>query len=91
MISGVLRYGASTALIAVIVAVYFRWAHANEMTVALTFLMVILLAAANWGLRHAVYLSILSSRCAEFLLSAAGSRVYDSATRVTGWRSWRFC
>ncbi len=62
----VLRYGASTALIAVIVAVYFRWAHANEMTVALTFLMVILLAAANWGLRHAVYLSILSSAALNF-------------------------
>jgi two-component system sensor histidine kinase KdpD len=66
MISGVLRYGASTAMIAVIVAVYFRWAHANEMTVALTFLVVILLAAANWGLRHAVYLSILSSAALNF-------------------------
>ncbi len=66
MITGVLRYGASTAMIAVIVAVYFRWAHANEMTVALTFLMVILLAAANWGLRHAVYLSILSSAALNF-------------------------
>lgn len=53
-------------MIAVIVAVYFRWVHANEMTVALTFLMVILLVAANWGLRHAIYLSILSSAALNF-------------------------
>lgn len=61
-----LRYSISTAAIAAIVAVYVRWAHFNEMTVALTFLMVILLAAANWGLRHAVYLSILSAAALNF-------------------------
>jgi two-component system sensor histidine kinase KdpD len=66
MISHVLRYSISTAVVAVIVAGYFRWAHANEMTVALTLLMVILLVAANWGLRHAVYLSILSSLALNF-------------------------
>ena len=55
------RYGISTVTVAVIVAVYFRWVHANETTVALTLLMVILVVAANWGLRHAVYLSFLSS------------------------------
>jgi two-component system sensor histidine kinase KdpD len=62
----VLRYSLSTAVIAAIVAVYQRWAHANEMTVAFTFLVVILLVAANWGLRHAVYLSILSSVVLNF-------------------------
>jgi two-component system sensor histidine kinase KdpD len=36
------------------------------MTVAFTFLTVILLVAANWGLRHAVYLSILSSAALNF-------------------------
>lgn len=66
IISRVLRYSISTAVIAAIVAVYFRWVHANEMTVALTFLMVILLVAANWGLRHAIYLSILSSAALNF-------------------------
>ena len=53
-------------MIAVIVAVYFRWVHANEMTVAFTCLIIILLVAANWGLRHAVYLSILSSAALNF-------------------------
>ena len=66
IINSVLRYSISTAVIAVIVAVYLRWAHVNEMTVALTFLVVILLAAANWGLRHAVYLSILSATALNF-------------------------
>jgi Osmosensitive K+ channel histidine kinase len=66
MRNSVLRYSISTAAIAAIVAVYVRWAHFNEMTVALTFLMVILLAAANWGLRHAVYLSILSAAALNF-------------------------
>ncbi len=66
IIYSVLRYSVSTVVIAAIVAVYFRWVHANEMTVALTFLMVILLVAANWGLRHAVYLSILSSAALNF-------------------------
>ncbi|MCU1322383.1 MAG: periplasmic sensor signal transduction histidine kinase [Acidobacteriaceae bacterium] len=51
---------------AVIVAVYFRWLHANETTVALTLLMAILLVASNWGLRQAIYLSILSSAAFNF-------------------------
>jgi two-component system sensor histidine kinase KdpD len=46
--------------------VYFRWAHANEMTVALTMIIAILIVAANWGLRHSIYLSILSSAAFNF-------------------------
>src|ERR1700738_2204209 len=60
------RYGVSTVTVAVIVVVYFRWLHVNETTGALTLLIVILLAAANWGLRHAVYLSILSAAAINF-------------------------
>jgi two-component system sensor histidine kinase KdpD len=60
------RYSVSTATVAVIVAAYFLWAHANETTVALTFLILILVVAANWGLRHAVYLSFLSSAAFNF-------------------------
>jgi two-component system sensor histidine kinase KdpD len=61
-----IRYGVSTGTVAVIVAAYFRWAHGNELTVALTLLILILLVAANWGLRHAIYLSILSSAAFNF-------------------------
>jgi two-component system, OmpR family, sensor histidine kinase KdpD len=46
--------------------VYFRWVHANDMTVALTMIIAILIVAANWGLRHSIYLSILSSAAFNF-------------------------
>ena len=62
----VIRYAVSTGVLAVIVTVYFRWVHANEMTVALTMIIAILLVAANWGLRHSIYLSILSSAAFNF-------------------------
>jgi two-component system sensor histidine kinase KdpD len=62
----IVRYSISTASAAVIVAVYFIRLHVNETTVALTFLIGILLVAANWGLRHAIYLSILSAVAFNF-------------------------
>lgn len=61
-----IRYCVSTAVVAVIVAVYFRWVHTNEMTVALTLLIWILVVASNWGLRQAIYLSLLSSAALNF-------------------------
>jgi len=61
-----IRYCISTAVVAAIVAVYFRWPHVNETTVAFTLLIVILLVSANWGLRHAVYLSFLCSAAFNF-------------------------
>jgi two-component system, OmpR family, sensor histidine kinase KdpD len=64
--ASLMRYSISTVVAAVIVAVYFRWLHVNETTVALTFLVGILLVAANWGLRHSVYLSILSAAAFNF-------------------------
>ena len=62
----VVRYTVSTSIAAAIVAVYFEWLHVNETTVALTLLMVILVVAANWGLRQAVYLSLLSAAAFNF-------------------------
>jgi two-component system sensor histidine kinase KdpD len=61
-----IRYGVSTVALAAIVAVYFRWAHVNETTVALTLLILILLVSANWGLKHAVYLSFAASAAFNF-------------------------
>jgi two-component system sensor histidine kinase KdpD len=51
------RYVVSTGTVAVIVAVYFRWLHVNETTVAMTLMVGNLLVAANWVMRHAIYLS----------------------------------
>jgi two-component system sensor histidine kinase KdpD len=61
-----IRYVISTTALAAIVAVYFRWGHVNETTVALTLLILILLVSANWGLRHAIYLSFLASAAFNF-------------------------
>lgn len=66
LIRSIVRYSISTASAAVIVAVYFLRLHVNETTVALTFLIGILLVAANWGLRHSIYLSILSAAAFNF-------------------------
>jgi two-component system sensor histidine kinase KdpD len=66
LIRSIVRYAISTASAAVIVAVYFLRLHVNETTVALTFLIGILLVAANWGLRHSIYLSILSAAAFNF-------------------------
>jgi len=66
LIASVIRYCISTAVTAAIVAVYFRWLHVNETTVAMTFLVGILVVAANWGLRHSIYLSIVSSLAFNF-------------------------
>ncbi len=60
------RYFLSTSALALIVGIYFHLSRVSETTVAMTFLMVILLVAANWGLRHAVYLSFLSSAAFNF-------------------------
>jgi two-component system, OmpR family, sensor histidine kinase KdpD len=66
LIRSIVRYSISTASAAVIVAVYFLRLHVNETTVALTFLIGILFVAANWGLRHSIYLSILSAAAFNF-------------------------
>ena len=66
VIRRIVRYSVSTAAAAVIVAVYFRWLHVNDTTVAMTFMVGILLVAANWGLRHSIYLSILSAAAFNF-------------------------
>src|SRR3984885_10743636 len=66
LIRSIVRHSVATATTAVIVAVYFRRLHVNETTISLTFLIVILLVAANWGLRHAIYLSILSAVAFNF-------------------------
>ena len=66
VIRSIVRYSISTATAAVIVAVYFLWLHVNETTVAMTFMVGILLVAANWGLRHSIYLSVISAAAFNF-------------------------
>lgn len=55
------RYAIGAGVIACITLLDFRFLHANHTTVALSFLLVVLLTAANWGLRPAVFVSLLST------------------------------
>jgi two-component system, OmpR family, sensor histidine kinase KdpD len=55
------RYVACVAAIAVVVQIYRRVIHVNPTTVALTFLLMVLLVAAYWGFRFSVFLAILAT------------------------------
>jgi two-component system sensor histidine kinase KdpD len=60
------RWMLSSGALAGIVLVYSRWLHVNPTTVALTLLLLILLLAAEWGLRYAVAASIAATACYNF-------------------------
>src|SRR5271155_836489 len=53
------RYALITLVAFLIVAVYRRALHVNQTTVALTFLVFVLLVATRWRLAYSVYLSLL--------------------------------
>ena len=57
----VLRFAASTAILAAIVVVYFRWLHVNPATIGFTLLLTVLLISAYWGLRYAIVTAILGT------------------------------
>jgi two-component system sensor histidine kinase KdpD len=65
-IIAVARWVASGLTLAAIVAFYRLGFHANQTTVALTFLLLILFLAANWGLRYAVVTSVAATLCYNF-------------------------
>ena len=60
------RYLCTTVLVAVIVRVYFHHIHVNATTVALTFLVGILIVASAWGLWVSIYMSILAALAFNF-------------------------
>ena len=59
------RFGLVVAAIGVITAIDFRL-HANQATVALTFLVAVLLVSAYWGLRYAVVLAVGAAAAYNF-------------------------
>ncbi len=56
-----LRYTAAAVAVLVITLTYRRILHVNPTTVALTFLLAVLVVSANWGLRPAVFTSFIAS------------------------------
>jgi len=68
------RWILSCGALAGIVLVYRHWLHVNPTTVALTLLLLILLLAAEWGLRYAVVISVAATACYNFFfLPPAGT------------------
>ena len=61
----VTRYVAVVMAIAAITAIDFRL-HLNHTTVALMFLVTVLLTSAYWGLRYAVVMAVLATAAFNF-------------------------
>ena len=56
-----LRYAATAAAVVVVVCVYHFAIKVNPTTVALTFLVGVLIVSANWGLRPAVFMALVAT------------------------------
>jgi two-component system sensor histidine kinase KdpD len=63
---GAARYTIVTLVALLIVGVYRRVVHVNQTTVALTFLVLVLVVATRWRLAYAVYLSALCTLLYNF-------------------------
>ncbi len=61
-----IRYASITLAALLIVAVYRLVVHVNQTTVALTFLILVLLVATRWRLSYSVYLSLLCTLLYNF-------------------------
>lgn len=62
----VLRFVLSVAIVASIVAFYYRLVRVNPTTVALSLLLAILVVSANWGLTVAVFMSFVAALAFNF-------------------------
>jgi two-component system sensor histidine kinase KdpD len=60
------RWTIAFGALAGIVLVYRHWLRANQTTVAMTMLLLILVLAAEWGLRYAVVISVAATICYNF-------------------------
>jgi two-component system sensor histidine kinase KdpD len=79
------RYMLITLVALLIVAVYSRVLHVNQTTVALSFLVLVLLVATRWRLTYSVYLSVLCTILYNFFfLPPIGTlRISDPQNWVT--------
>jgi two-component system, OmpR family, sensor histidine kinase KdpD len=62
----ILRWIVCTAVVAAITLAYVRLIQVNPTTVALSFLVAVLLIAAGWGLKYAAYTSVIATACFNF-------------------------
>ena len=57
----IFRLTFSAAVVAGIVVVYSRWIHVNPTTVGFSFLLIVLLFSAAWGLRYSIFTAVLAT------------------------------
>lgn len=65
-LSSPVRFLIAAAIIVLIVPLYRLLVHVNPTTVALSFLLAILVVSATWGLRYAVFMAILATAFFNF-------------------------
>lgn len=65
-LSSPVRFLIAAAIIVLIVPLYRLVVHVNPTTVALSFLLAILVVSASWGLRYAVFMAILATALFNF-------------------------
>lgn len=56
----------ASVMLGLIVYLYFHLLHANTTTIAMTFIVAILVVAASWGLRVSLYTSIVAALCFNY-------------------------
>jgi two-component system, OmpR family, sensor histidine kinase KdpD len=57
----ILRFAASAAIVSAVILVYSNWLHVNPTTVGFTFLLIVLIVSAIWGLRYAIFVAVLAT------------------------------
>lgn len=62
----IVRFIAAAAAVFAITILYFRWLHVNPTTVGFSFLLIILVISAVWGLRYAIFMAVLSALAYNF-------------------------
>ncbi|HEY6337349.1 MAG TPA: ATP-binding protein [Candidatus Sulfotelmatobacter sp.] len=57
----ILRFAACAAIVSAVIFLYSKWLHVNPTTVGFTFLLIVLIVSATWGLRYAIFVAVLST------------------------------
>ena len=78
-----LRFAAVVAIDGLIVWVFFKGVHVNPSTVGFTFLLAILLVSATWGLRYAIFMSVVATLAYDYFFLPPILRF-----AIAGWQNW---
>ncbi len=83
------RIAASLALVGVVTTMYFVFVPVNPTTVALTYVVVVLLIALRWGIWEATTASIAAVACFNFFFLSDRTVFATKRVRAAGSRcSW---